>query len=124
MKTPRQRLGDRGEDLAARFLRRKGHKLLARKYRCRAGEVDLISLEPRNGCICFVEVKTAADDGPQRPEDQVNRRKRARLIAAARDYLKAKHAFEHPIRFDVIAVLDAEAREPQIRHWPDAFRLQ
>ena len=121
MKTTRQQLGDLGERLAERFLRRMGHKLLARKFRCQRGEIDLITLDPADDCICFVEVKSAAR-GIDRPEDQVDRRKRARLIAAARTYLKTKKAYDRPRRFDVIAVVDPAGPEPQIRHWPNAFR--
>jgi putative endonuclease len=121
MTTPRRQTGDLGERLAERFLRRLGHTLLARNYRCRDGEIDLITLDPADGCLCFIEVKTGPSDTPERPEERVDRRKRARLTAAARDYLRRKRAFDRPARFDVIAVLDPEAETPQIRHWPNAF---
>ena len=122
MTTSRQELGDLGERLAARFLRRLGHKILARKYRCPAGEIDLISFDPSARCICFIEVKTARSPDADRPEDQVNRAKRRRVLAAAGRYLRAKRAFEYATRFDVIAVIDPAGEGPQIRHWPDAFR--
>ena len=121
MKTPRQQLGDLGERLAERFLRRKGHKLLARKFRCTGGEIDLITFDPAEDCICFVEVKSVASEGASRPENQVNKVKRTRLIIAARAYVKAKKAFDHRRRFDVIAVIDPAGPKPEIRHWPNAF---
>ena len=52
----RKRLGQEGEEIAARFLRKKGYKLVERNYRCKTGEVDLIVLDRK--VMVFVEVKT------------------------------------------------------------------
>ena len=55
----RQLIGRRGEDLAARELERRGHRILARRYRTRFGEIDIVAR--RGGILAFVEVKTRGD---------------------------------------------------------------
>jgi putative endonuclease len=114
-------LGTRGEKLAARFLRRAGFKLLARNYRCPAGEADLIALDGRT--LVFAEVKTRARTDEAAPEANVDARKQQRYRKVARYYLSRHDAGDSPVRFDVLAVvLPPEPRaNPRIRHIPDAF---
>lgn len=121
-------LGRRGEDRAARHLRRLGLKVLARNYRCPSGEADIIALEkPRaaadgDGTIVFVEVKTRASDQTVQAESAVDSHKRRQILNVARYYL-SKHAADgdFSVRFDVVAVIIPPAGKPQIRHTPDAF---
>lgn len=111
---PRQRLGIAGEALAEAVLRDKGLRILARRWRCRSGEIDLIAEDGR--WLVFVEVKARAGEGFGRPSEAVDARKRRRLARAALTYLQAEDALERPCRFDVVEV----GRE--IRHIEDAFR--
>ncbi len=119
--------GRRGERLAAKSLRRSGYKILARNYRCPAGEADLIALDPSTRrplgaeSIVFVEVKTRARDDFVDPESAVDRRKRRRLTRVAEYYLAHHDTGECPVRFDVVAVVDSGGGRPEIRHIPDAF---
>jgi putative endonuclease len=111
-------LGDRGENLAARFLRDKGYKILVRNYRCNVGEIDIIA---RDGtALVFVEVKTRSYDDPT-PEEQVHAGKQHQLTKAARFYLARYGTPQPPARFDVVAIVWPEGREPQIRHTANAF---
>ncbi len=115
---PRDALGHRGENMAARHLRNQGYKIIERNFRCEVGEVDIIAREGKT--LVFVEVKTRAYDDPM-PEDQVNEVKRHQLTKAARYYLSRYGTPQPPARFDVVAIVWPSGRDPQIRHTPDAF---
>jgi putative endonuclease len=111
-------LGQRGENLAAKFLRNRGFKILLRNFRCAVGEIDIIARDGKT--IVFVEVKTRADDDTT-PEEQVNDTKRHQITKAARFYL-GRYGFPQPAaRFDVVAIVWPNGQEPQIRHTADAF---
>ncbi len=112
-------LGERGENVAARFLRDKGLKVLLRNYRCPLGEIDIIA---RDGdVLVFVEVKTRTADEPT-PEDQVNHHKQHQLSKVAKTYLSRYGAAQPPARFDVVAVIWADGADPVVRHTPSAFQ--
>ena len=111
-------LGDRGENRAARYLRERGYKILIRNFRCPVGEIDIIARDGRT--LVFVEVKTRTADDPQ-PEDQVNATKQHQITKAGKYYLSRYGVPQPPSRFDVIAVVWPDGREPQIRHTPHAF---
>jgi putative endonuclease len=115
---PRDALGQRGENMAARFLRNQGYKIIVRNFRCEVGEVDIIARDGQT--LVFVEVKTRAYDDPT-PEDQVNQHKRHQITKAARFYLSRYGVPQPPSRFDVVAIIWPAGREPQIRHTQDAF---
>jgi putative endonuclease len=115
---PRDALGQRGENVAARFLRNQGYKIIERNFRCEVGEVDIIARDGRT--LVFTEVKTRAYDDPM-PEDQVNQDKRHQLTKAAKLYLSRYGVPQPPARFDVIGIVWPTGREPQIRHTMDAF---
>ena len=110
-------LGDRGEREAARFLRKKGLRILIRGYRTAQGEVDLIA---RDGpLVVFVEVKARRQGAPA---EAVTPEKQRRLTLAALHFLKRHGLLEHPCRFDVIGIVWPEgSRRPRIEHFPDAF---
>jgi putative endonuclease len=111
-------LGDRGENMAARELRNKGYKIIARNFRCDMGEIDIIA---RDGTtLVFVEVKTRVEDSPP-PEDQVNDFKQNQITKAARFYLTRYGMPQPPARFDVVAIVWPTGRQPQIRHLENAF---
>src|SRR5947199_6406806 len=82
--TPKDALGDRGENVAARYLRNLGYKIIVRNFRCNLGEIDIVARDGKT--LVFVEVKTRAYDEPA-PEDQVNNFKRHQLTKAAKHYL-------------------------------------
>lgn len=121
-------LGQRGEDIARKCCRRAGMKVLARNYRCPAGEADLIVLDPSTGnaaggeTIAFVEVKTRTSDRYTSPASAVDDRKRQQLRGVARYYLQHHDAEGYQVRFDVVAVVLREGQEPQVTYIRDAFR--
>src|SRR5687767_15971130 len=114
----RDAMGDRGENLAARHLQSRGYKIIARNFRCELGEIDIVARDGRT--LVFVEVKTRTYDDPT-PEEQVNTFKRHQLSKAAKFYLSRYGLPQPPARFDVVAIVWPNGRDPQIRHTPDAF---
>jgi putative endonuclease len=111
-------LGGRGENMAAKHLRNLGYKIIHRNWKCGVGEVDIIARDGK--ILVFVEVKTRAYDDPT-PEDQVDVTKRHQLTKAAKQYLARYGSLPPPARFDVVAIVWPQGRDPIIRHTQDAF---
>jgi putative endonuclease len=110
-------LGDRGEQEAARYLRRHGLRILHRGYRTDHGEIDLIALD--GNVVVFVEVK-ARQQGV--PAEAVTTEKQRRLTLASLHFLKKHCLLEQRSRFDVVAIIWPEDDQaPQIEHIRDAF---
>lgn len=110
--------GERGEREAARFLRRKGMRILTRNYRTPRGEIDLIA---RDGdTLVFVEVKSRRRG---LPAEAVTAEKQRRLTLAAVRFLKRYNVLGLVgWRFDIVAVVwPDDRRPPTIEHVPDAF---
>lgn len=114
-------LGRWGEALAAEELRKKGHTLLAAGWRCRFGEIDLITA--CGGFLCFVEVKLRRNERYGTPGEAVDRRKQEKLRTTAQLYL-AEHPTDLQPRFDVVEIVaprGMETRDPVVRHLENAF---
>jgi len=117
---PKKTLGQRGEEAAARYLRSRRYKILARSHRFSLGELDLVALDGRT--IVFVEVKTRESAEVGHPSEAVDQRKQRKLTQMALSFLKRHGLLEYPARFDVIAVTwPPGQRRPTIEHIPDAF---
>lgn len=113
-------LGDKGERLAARWLRRRGYRILHRKYRVVDDEADLIVLDPDGSTIVIVEVKTRSNQ-QQPPEEGIGRTKQFRLARLAARLARQRSFRDRPIRFDAVAVVWPEHGKPQVRHLVAAF---
>jgi len=111
-------LGQRGENVAARFLRNHGYKIIERNFRCQVGELDIVAKEGK--CLVFVEVKTRVGDEVE-PEAQVHVAKQHQITKAAKFYLSRYGTPQPPARFDVVAIVWPAGRGPVIRHTPNAF---
>lgn len=98
----RQRLGQLGEELAARLLERQGYIILARNYRCPQGEVDLVAQEGEH--LVFVEVRARRGRSYGSPEESLRWPKGERLAAVAEHYLQAHGDQRPPWRIDLVAV--------------------
>jgi putative endonuclease len=114
-------LGQRGEDQAVRFLKRKGYHILARGVDSRLGELDIIAVDGRT--VVFVEVKTRQSGDAGHPTEAIDDRKQQRMTQAGLAYLKAQGLLKYSARFDVVSILWPEnARRPSsIEHYPNAF---
>lgn len=117
------KIGVRGEQAAARMLRKKGLVVVAHSESDRGGEIDLIAIDRRKQVIVFVEVKTLATTKPGHPADRVDEAKQARITRAALRYLKRQRMLNVRSRFDVVAVWWAgNTPQPQrIEHYESAF---
>jgi putative endonuclease len=116
----RRWFGNRSERAAAQFLKERGYRILARNYRCPAGELDIVALDA--GCVVFVEARSTGTGDVSRPAASVDAAKQKRLTALALHFLQQHRLLNHPARFDVLAISWPEGkREPEIAHYPNAF---
>ncbi len=99
-------IGDDKERLACAYLQGSGLRLVARNYRCRLGEIDLIMRD--RDTLAFVEVRYRASTRFGTPAETVGPKKRQRLAAAAAHYL-ARHPTTLACRFDVLAITGTDA---------------
>ncbi len=91
--------GAAAEQVAADYLIRQGLKLVARNFRCRGGEIDLVM---RDGAtLVFVEVRARARSDFGGAAESITATKQGRIILAARHYL-ARHPIDAPCRFDAV----------------------
>jgi putative endonuclease len=110
--------GDSGEDRACDYLRRRGLKILARNYRCRAGEIDVVAED--RGTVVFVEVKERRGESHGSAVEAVTATKRRKVVRAAQAYAAAHGLCDSPLRFDVVAI-DWGPEGPRVRHDAGAF---
>ena len=118
-------LGQRGEAVAEKFLKRRGYKIIARGERGALGELDLVAVDMQGAhgrTVVFVEVKARQSHDAGHPADAVDDQKQRRLTNLALGYLRRHGLLEFPSRFDVIAVTWPQDRQkPDIEHFENAF---
>jgi putative endonuclease len=109
-----ERAGRRAETLAALWLRLKGYRIVAQRYRTRVGEIDLVAR--RAGCLAIIEVKQRARGGGA--DTAVGPRSERRIAAAAEIFLARRPDLAgRPVRYDIVTV-----EGWRLRHIRDAFR--
>ena len=114
MPSPRSRLGAQGERIASAHLESLGLVIETRNYRTRYGEIDLVA---RDGVeIVFVEVRTKRSAAFGTPEESLTRRKQARLVHAAKEYLAAHGLATASWRVDFVAITLQPDGPAQISH--------
>lgn len=103
------------------FLRAQQYTIVARNYRCRAGEIDLVALD--GPTLVFVEVRSRRGSLLGTPFESVDGRKQARLGRVARQFCAARGWLDRDARFDVVGIrFDAEP--PAVEHLRGAFELR
>lgn len=112
-------LGREGERLAAEHLVARGLVILARNWRRREGELDVVATDGRSLVVC--EVKTRSGVGYGLPVEAVTRAKAARIRRLAHQWLAESRVRFVDVRFDVVAVLLLPGRAPQVEHYEGAF---
>lgn len=115
----RQALGLAGEELACAELARRGYVILARRYRTRLGEIDIVAREA--GAIVFVEVKARSSAAYGEGAEAVGWRKQQRLTTMALVYLSRHGLTEAPCRFDVVSIRQETGGPPVVRVVRGAF---
>ena len=115
----KRKIGDEGEKVAEKFLKKNGYSILERNYLKKWGEIDIIA--KKEGIICFVEVKAMDASRNFLPEQNVNIMKQRRLIRAAQSYLMENKLLDAPWQIDVIIVnLNYGTRLADVRHIKNA----
>jgi putative endonuclease len=123
------RVGQIGEELAARFLRRNGYRLVAANFKTPVGrnrrglqvtgEIDLIALDA--DVLCFVEVKTRSSDDFASPLAAVNLRKQRQIIRTAKVYRKIFRLQSISFRYDVVSIVLPNKARPEIELFKNYF---
>jgi putative endonuclease len=117
----RQQLGESGEEIACRELGARGYAIVARRYRTRYGEIDIVA---RDGdFVVFVEVKLRTTGEFGGAAESVTPWKQRRVIAMAVDYLSRNGLTDRPCRFDVVAVDVQDNGVPKVTVISGAFAL-
>ena len=119
MTPARVKLGKRGEELAADYLRSVGCGILTSNYRCPWGEIDLIARDGDE--LAFVEVRTRRISSYGTPQESITRRKAKHLVAAAQHYLQSYaqeiRQEDLPWRIDLVSITMENGRSsPQVDH--------
>jgi putative endonuclease len=118
----RRLFGTRSERAAAKFLKRRGYRILVRNFTCDLGELDIIALD--GACIVFVEVRSTEGPSHAQPAESVDLVKQRRLSRLALFFLKSKHLLNCLSRFDVLTLSwPATQRRPDVQHIKNAFEV-
>jgi putative endonuclease len=112
--------GRQGERIAARHLKGKGYRLIARNVRNRFGELDLIARDP-DGTLVAVEVKAGAAHPGYRPEMHVTPAKQRKIVALTAQLARRHRLTQNRWRFDVVAVEFPDRGPAVVRHHIGAF---
>ncbi|MGH8060206.1 MAG: YraN family protein [Candidatus Entotheonellia bacterium] len=112
-------VGHAGEETAERHLAQMGYRILARNFRCRFGEIDLIAREGQT--LVFIEVKTRRSRAFGPASLAVTNGKQRRLIKASQVYLSQRGGAQEVCRFDVVTI-QIEAGVSQVEVIKNAFQ--
>ncbi|MEP6916841.1 MAG: YraN family protein [Acidobacteriota bacterium] len=118
MTIERQAFGKAGEELAVRELERRGYALLARRYRTRHGEIDIVARDGETTVFVEVKARRTAEFGGA--ASAVTAVKQRRLASMAVDYVARHRLSGRPCRFDVVAI-DGVGAEATVTVYRSAF---
>lgn len=109
----RRVFGNSAEELASRFLKGLGYKIIEKQFRTKFGEIDLIAMDGNE--VIFVEVKARKSTDFGYPEESVTKSKLRKIAAVSSEYLHRKKLDSVPFRIDVIAI-DYSGKKPDLKH--------
>jgi len=118
----RRKTGAAAENEAAKYLRRKGYRILCRNYAATGGEIDLIAFS--KGTVVFVEVKYRSRDDSGSPLEAIDERKRKRARNAAAHYIAANDLSDEPgleFRFDAVGITEQADGKLRFEHVTDTL---
>ena len=121
MTKERKDFGKVGEELAAKYLRKRKYKIIKRNYRCPYGEIDIIALDGKS--LVFIEVKTRSSTTFGPPQLAVDRKKQIQISRVATDFIKRKKITQMDMRFDVVSVQLLPGDEFRVELIRNAFDL-
>ena len=106
-------VGRRGENAACKFLESRGMTILARNWKCRAGELDIVALDENE--LVFAEVKTRSKLDNYLPGANLSDTQKKRIRRGARVYMRKHHIPENiAVRFDLVEVIHDERKVTDI----------
>jgi len=111
--------GEKGEELAVKYLKNLGYEIVARNYRFGHGEIDIVAKD--KDTLVFIEVKTRENLNFGPPELAVTKRKQQQIKKISEAYLYENNIFDTECRIDVIAILMERNKNPEINHIINAF---
>lgn len=120
MKCTNKDIGNSGEKICENFLINYKYKILAKNFRNRIGEIDIIALY--NGDIIFIEVKARNTLKFGNPCESVTYKKQQKIKSVANYYIYINNLFNKNVRFDVLEVIFNKDKSYNINHIKDAFR--
>jgi len=127
MPSEKRQFGDKGEELAVNFLKRKGYRILERNYLEKWGEIDIVAaktsgiLKQKISAVVFAEVKTIKNGETFLAAQNVHRAKQERLIRTAQTYLAKKNLMSLPWQIDVLLVdFNPPSNSAKIEHLENA----
>ncbi len=121
MTKERKSFGKVGEELTAKYLKKRNYKIIERNYRCPLGEIDIIALDGK--ALVFVEVKTRGSTNFGPPQLAVGWRKQRQISKVALDFIKRKKISQMDMRFDVVSVQLCPTGEFRVELIRNAFEL-
>ncbi len=113
-------LGDRGERYAAKWLARRGYRILHRKLRIGRDEADLVAVAPDAKTVVIVEVKTRSAPDPP-PEAAFTADKQHKMFRLAVRLRNSSEFADRPMRFDAVVVVWPHGETPELHHYEGAF---
>ncbi|WP_294351820.1 YraN family protein [uncultured Clostridium sp.] len=120
MKLYNKNIGNYGEDIASNYLLSKNHKILSRNFRCKQGEIDIIS--KHNNILIFTEVKSRYSLDFGKPLESISSYKLNKIKSVASYYIYTKSLYNINIRFDIIEIyFNYYNNKFKINHIENAF---
>lgn len=120
-RTQKRRFGDKGEDVASKYLASYRYTVVARNFAAKTGEIDIIAIHSVSHKIAFIEVKSRSSISYGLPCEAVNFKKRRKIKLTAEFYLLSHPAFKnYQPSFDIVEILLLN-NQTYIRHLKDAF---
>ncbi len=116
----RRDVGILGEKLAVNFLKRRGYSIRETNFRCKQGEIDIVS--EKNDFLVFVEVRTKTNNDFGSPEESITHAKKEKVIASALAYISTHRNSSTLWRIDFVAVeLDRNGKAIRIELFENAI---
>lgn len=118
MKTEKQILGTKGEELAISYLKENGYSIQERNWRYRKTEIDIIA--KKEDKLIFIEVKTRSADYFGEPASFVDEKQMQRISAGASTYMRQIN-YDWEVRFDIIGILFKSPQASELKHYKDVW---
>lgn len=99
----KRKIGFEHEKIVGEYLEKRGYEILEYNFYSRHGEIDIVA--KHDGYLVFVEVKYRENDRKGHPLEAISVSKQKAICKCAMYYMKKKHLYNVPIRFDAVGVL-------------------